>query len=164
MSEAMKPAEQNGHDEHRPLLDVLVHEANEKTSESRFRGLKTRMDALKGTPEAFVAFGILNALGHTSATVKHIVNEVFGRKASLVVTDVPSPREPLFIDGKLLQDLMFWVPHPASLGVGLSILSYAGKVIVGVRVDAAVSKSPGRLVEVFEEEASNLLGKANQSY
>ena len=98
------------------FLDLPV---NEKTTESRFRGLKQRMDAMKGTPEAFVAFGILNALGHTSATIEHIVNEVFGRKASLVVTNVPGPREPLYIDGVRLRDVMSWVPHPARLGLGL---------------------------------------------
>lgn len=143
------------------FLDLPV---NEKTTESRFRGLKERMDAMKGTPEAFVAFGILNALGHTSATIEHIVNDVFGRKASLVVTNVPGPREPLYIDGVRLRDVMSWVPHPARLGLGLAILSYAGKVIVGVRVDEAVSKNPRRFVELFEEEASSMLEKANTSY
>ena len=143
------------------FLDLPI---NQRTTESRFRALKKGMDALKGTPEAFVSFGILNALGHAPATIEHIVNEVFGRKASLVVTNVPGPREALYIGGKRLQDIMFWVPHPARLGVGLSILSYAGKVIVGVRVDEAVSKQPGRLVELFEEEASGMLGKADTSY
>lgn len=61
------------------------------------------------------------------------------------------------IDGKQLNDVMFWVPHPAKLGLGLSILGYAGKVIVGVRIDEGVSKNPGRLVELFEEEASGML-------
>jgi hypothetical protein len=78
-------------------------------------------------------------------------------EASLVATKVPGPREPLFIHGKRLRDVMFWVPHSVGLGLGLSILSYAGKVIVGVRVDEAVTKNPHRLVELFEEEASSLL-------
>jgi diacylglycerol O-acyltransferase len=59
---------------------------------------------------------------------------------------------------------MFWAPHPGRLGLGLSILSYAGKVIVGVRMDEAVSKHPARLVELLEEEASVMLQKANHSY
>jgi diacylglycerol O-acyltransferase / wax synthase len=143
------------------FLDLPIHG---KSIEARFRGLKERMDALKGTPEAFVAFGILNALGHTSTTIEHIVNEVFGRKASLVVTNVPGPREPLYIDGKRLREVMFWVPHPARLALGLSILSYSGKVIVGVRIDEAVSKNPDRLVQLFEEEASGMIEKANSSY
>jgi WS/DGAT/MGAT family acyltransferase len=143
------------------FLDLPV---NEKTTESRFRGLKERMDAIKGTPEAFVAFGILNTLGHTPPTIEHIVNHVFGRKASLVVTNVPGPREPLYIDGKRLRDVMFWVPHPARLGVGVSILSYAGKVIAGVRTDESVSKNPRRLVELFEQEVAGMLEKAKAPY
>lgn len=140
------------------FLDLPI---NESTTQARFRVLKEKMDAVKASPEAFVGFGILNALGHTTATVEHIVNEVFGLKASLVVTNVPGPREPLFMDGKRLRDVIFWVPHPAKLGLGLSILSYAGKVMVGVRVDEAVTKNPGRLVELFEEEASAMLQNAN---
>lgn len=58
---------------------------------------------------------------------------------------------------------MFWVPHPARLGMDLSILSYAGKVIVGRRRDEAVSKNPGRLVELFESEASGIIEKADPS-
>jgi hypothetical protein len=37
-------------------------------------------------------------------------------------------------------------------------------VIVGVRVDEAVSKSRGWVVELFEDEASGMLEKANHSY
>jgi hypothetical protein len=37
-------------------------------------------------------------------------------------------------------------------------------VIVGARVDEAVSKSPGWLVELFEDEVSSMLEKANHSY
>jgi hypothetical protein len=43
-------------------------------------------------------------------------------------------------------------------------VGYAGKVIVGVRMDEAVSKYPARLVELFEEEASCMPQKANHSY
>ena len=89
---------------------------------------------------------------------------MFGRKANLLVTNVPDPRKPLYIDGKRARHVMFRVPHPARLGLGLSILSYAGKVIVGVRMVEAVSKHPARLVELFEEEASVMLRKANHSY
>ena len=139
------------------FLDLPVHE---KTPESRMRALKERMDAIKGTPEALVAFGILNAIGHTPTTIEHIINEVFGLKASLVVTNVPGPRKPLYFNKQRVRDIMFWVPHPAKLGVGLSILSYAGTVIVGVRTDESISSNPGRLVELFEEEVSAMLTQA----
>jgi len=94
--------------------------------------------------------------GHASATIEHIVNEVFGLKVSLVLTHGPGPREPLFIDGKGLLGVVFWVPHAAKLGLGFGILSYAEKVIVGVRVEEAMTKNPRRLVGLFEEEASRM--------
>lgn len=53
---------------------------------------------------------------------------------------------------------------PARLGLGLGILSYAGKVILGVRADEAMTKNPRRLVKLFEEEASSMLETANTSY
>jgi hypothetical protein len=56
---------------------------------------------------------------------------------------------------------MSWVPHPSGLGLGLAILSYAGKVIVGVRVDEAVSDDPAHLVTLFEDEVSDMLDKAS---
>ena len=140
------------------FLDLPVHE---ETPESRMRTLKERMDAIKGTPEAVVAFGILNAIGHTPATVEHIINEVFGLKASLVVTNVPGPRKPLYFNKQRVRDVMFWVPHPAKLGMGLSILSYAGTIVVGVRTDEAISDNPGRLVELFEQEISAMLEDAS---
>jgi hypothetical protein len=56
------------------------------------------------------------------------------------------------------------VHHRARLGVGSSIPRYAGKVIVGFRLDEAVSKNPGRLVELCESEASRILEKADPSY
>ena len=96
--------------------------------------------------------------------MEHIVNEVLGRKARLDVTTVLGAREPLFLDGKCLRDVMFWVPHPAHRGLDLGILGYAGKVIVGVGVDEAVTKNPRRHVELFEEEASSMLSSENGSY
>lgn len=80
-----------------------------------------------------------------------------------MVTIVPRPREPLLIDGKRLRDLVFWVPHAAKLGLGLSGLRYAGKVMVGVRADEAVTKNPPRPVGLFEEEASRMLGAVTGS-
>ena len=119
------------------------------------------MDAIKRTPEALVAFRILSALGRTPANWEHMVNDVFGRKASLVVTNVPGPRAPVYFGGKRIREVMFWEPHPAKLGLGISILSYAGTVIVGVRADECLTDDPRRLVQLFEAEVSTMLQEAS---
>jgi diacylglycerol O-acyltransferase len=143
------------------FLDLPI---NEKANESRFRGLEERMDALEGAPDAFVAFGIPKALGHTPVYGRAHRQRRVRAEGHPAGDQRPGPPRALYIDRKRVRHVTFWVPHRARLGLGLSIMSYAGKVIVGVRMDEAVSKHPARLVELLEEEASVMLQKANHSY
>jgi diacylglycerol O-acyltransferase len=122
------------------------------TVEARVERLHARMQALKASADALVTYGVLWLLGYLPAALEQLVNAFFTTKASLVLTNVPGPRRPLSLAGHRIERMMFWVPHPASLGLGLSILSYAGEVVVGVRADAAVVPEPARLVRLFEEE------------
>jgi len=81
----------------------------------------------------------------------------FGTKASLVLTNVPGPREHLSLAGSRVADLMFWVPQAGDLGLGVSIMSYAGNVGVGVMTDAGVIPDPETLVAGIRAELG-LLG------
>jgi diacylglycerol O-acyltransferase / wax synthase len=49
---------------------------------------------------------------------------------------------------------MFWVPHPAALGLGVSLLTYAGQIRMGVRADTAVMADPADLVRRFEAQVA----------
>jgi diacylglycerol O-acyltransferase len=69
---------------------------------------------------------------------------------------VPGPRSRLHLAGHEIDRIMFNVPHPASLGLGVSILSYAGEVRVGARADVAVMPDPGAFVASFGAEAAAL--------
>ena len=83
----------------------------------------------------------------------------FAGKCSLVLTNVPGPREHLHLAGHRIERVMFWVPQSGGLGVGVSVLSYAGSVYVGVMTDAEVIDEPRILVQAFEEEL-HALGRA----
>jgi diacylglycerol O-acyltransferase len=109
------------------------------------------MERLKRRPDALATFGVLAGLGLVPALAPWATG-FFSRKASLVVTNVPGPRAALHLAGERIDHAMFWVPHPAALGVGVSILSYAGEVRIGVRADEACLSDPGDLVRRFEEE------------
>jgi WS/DGAT/MGAT family acyltransferase len=124
--------------------------------DERLREVKQNIDALKESPEAVVAFGILTAEGAASAPVEHLVNDIFARKASLVVSNVPGPKKPLRIAGRELEDLMFWVPHPTDFGLGISLISYNGRVNIGVRADTAICEDPQALVDGIVEEFESL--------
>lgn len=120
--------------------------------DARLMELKREMDRIKTTKEAVVALGILATLGRSPIVVDHIAEEVFARKATVVVTNVPGPREPLDLAGARIRDMWFWAPHPCGLGSGASILSYAGSVRVGIRGDAAIVPDPETLARHFAEE------------
>jgi hypothetical protein len=53
--------------------------------------------------------------------------------------------------------MYFWVPQSGSIGLGVSILSYAGQVHFGMIADRRVLDAPGRVVERFAPEFEKLL-------
>lgn len=119
--------------------------------------LKRRMDGLKGSQEALVAFGILNTIGVASDEIEELVVDIFEKKATAVMTNVPGPRETRYLAGKPIRGIMFWVPQSGRLGLGLSILSYAGEVLVGIASDAGLTPDPEALVEAFHEEIDSMM-------
>jgi diacylglycerol O-acyltransferase len=129
------------------------------TPAERLEALRAEMRALKAAPDAAVTYGVLWALGLLPPAAEGLVNAFFAAKASLVVTNVPGPAEPLALAGRRVGSVMFWVPHPSLLGLGVSVLTYAGEVRLGVRADAAVMPRPADLVERAELELELLSGR-----
>jgi diacylglycerol O-acyltransferase len=115
--------------------------------------IRAAVAALKRSPDAVVSYAVLAALGHLPGLADRALTGFFSRKASLVVTNVPGPRARLHLAGHEIDRIMFNVPHPATLGLGVSILSYAGEVRLGARADVAVLEDPGALVRAFAREA-----------
>jgi WS/DGAT/MGAT family acyltransferase len=128
----------------------------------RLQELKHRMDQLKGTPEAVVAFAILYALGMTPTEIENIVVNIFGLKATAVMTNVPGPQQQLYLAGAPIRQIMFWVPQSGRLGLGLSIFSYNQQVLVGFATDAGLVPDPESLAAHFEAEVDALLSLVRQ--
>jgi WS/DGAT/MGAT family acyltransferase len=123
----------------------------------RLRELKRRMDVIKGSTEAVVTYAVLNAVGSASASVESLAVQFFGSKATAVMTNVPGPPKELYLAGKAMRSVMVWVPQSARLGLGVSILSYAGQVRLGVATDAGLVPDPGSIIEAFHDEMEAML-------
>ena len=126
-----------------------------RTSAARHDAVRARTAVVKARLDALATFGVLGALGR-APLIQPWATRFFSRKASVVVTNVPGPATHLHLAGRRVEQAMFWVPHPATLGVGISVLSYAGELRIGVRSDTAVLPRPADLVEHFEEELAAL--------
>jgi diacylglycerol O-acyltransferase / wax synthase len=122
----------------------------------RLRELKQRMDALKDTAEPIVTFGILGLIGMLPNRLEDMVVEIFGKKGTLVMTNVPGPRQQLYLAGAPIGEMMFWVPQSGRLGLGISILSYNNQVMIGVASDSSLVPDPETIVAGFHEELEAL--------
>jgi len=118
--------------------------------------LKHRMDEIKDTPEAAVAFGILYTVGMTPNQIEDIIIKIFSMKGTTVITNVPGPLHKLYFAGQQIKNFVFWVPAPGDLGMGVSIFSYAGEVIVGVETDAGLVSDPESIIDAFHAEFDQL--------
>ncbi len=123
----------------------------------RLKEVKRRMDKLKGAPDALVGFQMLNALGMVPVALAKKGAHLFANKASAVLTNVPGPRVPLYFAGKKLKNIMFWVPRSGQVGMGISIISYNGKVSLGLSTDEGLVPDPEAILETFEAEFYFLL-------
>ncbi|MDW8148771.1 MAG: WS/DGAT domain-containing protein [Roseiflexaceae bacterium] len=123
----------------------------------RLLELKRRMEGIKSSPEAAIAFSVLNMLGLMPQQVVELVVNLFGSKATAVMTNVPGPRQRIYLAGSPIRQIMFWVPQAGHLGLGVSIFSYAGNVLVGIAVDAGLVPNPDAIVAAFHAEFSDLL-------
>jgi hypothetical protein len=118
----------------------------------RIREVKRRMDAIKAQPDAVVALGVLSAMGLATNELEHIGIELFTKKATVMITNAPGPPVPIHFAGKRLTDLMVWAPVSGHIGIGLSLVSYAGRVRLGIAADARLLPDPSELGRAFVAE------------
>lgn len=120
---------------------------------TRVTRVKQRMDELKRSAAPIVVYGIQRALlAALPQAVSRWLIDFLANKCTAVVTNVPGPQRDLTLAGRRVRNMMFWVPQRANIGLGISVLSFAGKVQVGVIVDARLIPDARDLTRAFEEE------------
>lgn len=118
--------------------------------------VRRRMAALKGSTQPLLAFGLLTVAGLLIKPAQDAMLNLFGRKTTAVMTNVPGPREKLSFLGAKLEQTMFWVPQSGDIGLGVSILSYGGGVQFGVITDAGLCPRPQAIIDEFVPEFAKL--------
>jgi WS/DGAT/MGAT family acyltransferase len=118
--------------------------------------VRRRMAALKGSTQPLLAFGMLTVAGLLVKPAQDAMLNMFGRKTTAVMTNVPGPREKLRFLGATLEQSMFWVPQSGDIGLGVSILSYGGGVQFGVITDTGLCPQPQKIIDEFAPEFAKL--------
>lgn len=127
------------------------------TPAARLGETRRRMDAIKASPQAVMAFGLLGALGLASVMVERFGVELFTRKATALVTSVPGPSAPVRLAGRRLVSMDVWAPASGQVGVTLSLLSYAGSLRLGVASDEHLVPDPEAIAAAYDDELARLV-------
>lgn len=73
-------------------------------------------------------------------------------KASLVISNVPGPREVLHLGGSRLRDIFVCAPAPGGIALSVTLSSYAGQLRLSMLADARVVPAPNVLLRLIEGE------------
>ncbi len=123
----------------------------------RLYEVRRRMLALKGSWQPAIALALLGAVGLGPRAVQEQVTRLLGNSASAVMTNVPGPQAPLWFAGRRITELEFWVPQSGGIGLGVSILSYDGRIHFGLISDAGLVPKPERIVARYRDEFAKLM-------
>lgn len=118
--------------------------------------VRRRMTGLKGSMQPLMSFGLLAVAGLLVKPAQDALLNLFSKKTTAVMTNVPGPRKKLVICGATIEESLFWVPQSGNVGLGVSILSYGGGVQFGVVTDAILCPEPQEIIDRFAPEFAKI--------
>jgi len=143
------------------LLELPVAAAK---APDRLAQTKARMDRLKRSPEPVAMKFLFELFGSGPKAIQDLATSIFGSKASLVMTNVVGPKDPVYLAGVPVDQMMFCVPHPGKeLGMGISILSYRGMASLAVIADAGLVPDPEAITAEFNREFGRMQRAAQRA-
>ncbi len=110
---------------------------------------------LKNSWQPGIAWGLTGSACLLPGSVRDTLRDLMCNKASAVVSNVPGTRDVRFLAGCRIREQMCWVPQAGSIGLGISIVSYAGQVQVGVVADEAILPEPDHFLAQCLNALSN---------
>jgi diacylglycerol O-acyltransferase len=122
----------------------------------RFRQVQENMNRLKRSYQAQVTYSLLDLFGRGPDILERRALALLSNKASAVLTNVPGPKEAVYLAGAKLVQPMFWVPQSGSIGIGMSIFSYAGTVQFGITIDRNINADPDAVMGYFRDSFAEL--------
>ncbi len=122
---------------------------------ARLRAVKQSMDEIKGGQEALLSYWFLTLMGALPVRLQHAIIDVLNKNASSTMTNVPGPRHKIQLAGHAIENMMFFGPQSGPMGVGISVLSYAGKMTFAINADANLVSNPQILADFFHQELKN---------
>lgn len=118
--------------------------------------LRRRLRELQRSRRGELTRLLFTAVGLLGEPTRQRALDLLAGKASAVLSCMPGPPRVRRLCGRSVDELMFWVPQGAGVGIGVSILNYAEVFRVGVMCDEALLPDPDALLAAFAAEWQRL--------
>jgi WS/DGAT/MGAT family acyltransferase len=130
----------------------------------RLAAVRAELSAIKAGKEATVVQNLVRLGQYTPYPLASLAVRLFYRmpqhEVVTVTTNVPGPRQPLYALGRMLIELVPYVPIATTLRTGVSIFSYCDKLTFGVTADYDSAPDVHVLAGGIEKGISELLEAA----
>ena len=124
--------------------------------------ISAQMRVVKDSGQAIGAKALTELSGFAPPTLLHEAARLVTRQrfVNLVVTNVPGPQFPLYLDGREMNDLFPIVPLGGNLNLGVAVVSYNGVLDFGLVGDFVVMHDLEDLADDFRAALQELTAAA----
>jgi diacylglycerol O-acyltransferase len=95
---------------------------------------------------------LVGAASAVGRPLERLAVTFLSRRASVVVSSVRGPSTALRVGGASLRDVIVWAPPPGQVPLSVTLMSYAGRIRIGVLADAHVVGDPAPIVRALESD------------
>jgi diacylglycerol O-acyltransferase len=159
---SVRSAEELGAPGNRVSLWLVPLPLAGRNTRRRFVTIHASTDELKQSGQATGGMVITEAANWAGGAVVEQAARLIGtaRLYNLIVTNVPGPAIPLYLAGSRLREVYPYLPLFEQQGLGIALLSYAGRLHVGIVVDWNLSAFLADLEDRFDEAFADLIATA----
>jgi diacylglycerol O-acyltransferase / wax synthase len=128
--------------------------------QERLAEVRAGMAQLKQSSDAMTVYHLGNVLSFAPPAVQNALIKQMGTLATAVVSNVVGLPETRYLAGQQIKEMIFLAPQTGSVGLGITIHSYAGQVNVGFSADPKLINNPDALMAAFHEEYAAMVSLA----
>ncbi|XP_055692245.1 uncharacterized protein LOC129795189 [Lutzomyia longipalpis] len=120
-----------------PILPPLCRNSSFHDLSERVKVVKEETDWVRSRPDYLINYAIMTIFGYLLPY--QVLSRTFDSKlATMVFSNLPGPTEEATMRNFKITNLSFSVPHRDSTGIGLTLLTYSGRMQFSLYADTAL--------------------------
>uniref|UniRef100_A0A182QR77 DUF1298 domain-containing protein n=1 Tax=Anopheles farauti TaxID=69004 RepID=A0A182QR77_9DIPT len=135
---------------------IQLNDANKHYAlTNRILGVKKYSDSLRSSSDYMINYWIMSKMTclFPEALLKKILKSAH---STLAISNLPGPQQMPRIQGKELKNLSFFIPNLGTTAVGITLLTYGGKLQLGILADRAVIRTEDEAHTILHETVEEI--------